>query len=221
MPARSQRTRTLESTDTTSVAKKPRLTGLILAGGQGRRMGGMDKGLVVVAGRPMVCWAGDRLAPQVDEVLVSANRNQHHYRRLGYRVVSDGMANYQGPLAGIASGLEAARSPWLLVVPCDSPLASTELAARLGESCRQGAQVAVAHDGERLQPVFAMLQRSLLPSLLEYLGRGERKIDRWYAGHRMQEVDFSDCPESFLNINDPGQRDGLERRLTGEGDNAS
>lgn len=196
------------------------VTGLILAGGQGRRMGGMDKGLVVVAGRPMVCWAGDRLVPQVDEVLVSANRNQQHYRRMGYRVVSDGWADYQGPLAGIASGLEAARGQWLLVVPCDSPLASTELAHRLGAACRGGAQVAVAHDGERLQPVFAMLRRDLLPSLVEYLDRGERKIDRWYAGHRMQAVDFSDCPDSFLNINDSAQRDRLELRLAEEGDHA-
>lgn len=193
------------------------ITGLVLAGGRATRMGGMDKGLVRLAGRPMVEWVLDCLRDQADELIINANRNQETYRAMGYPVVSDRCGDFQGPLAGMASGMAAAGSQWLLTAPCDSPLLSPLLAERLWRACAGGADIAVAHDGQRLQPVFALLRCSLLGSLQDYLDGGGRKIDRWYAGHAMQTVDFSDCMETFLNINEPADREQLEARLTQAG----
>ncbi|MCJ7555614.1 MAG: molybdenum cofactor guanylyltransferase [Gammaproteobacteria bacterium] len=189
------------------------ITGLVLAGGRATRMGGMDKGLVKLAGRPMVAWVIECLQGQVDELIINANRNQDMYRAMGHQVVSDRCGDFQGPLAGMASGMAAAGSQWLLTAPCDSPLLSPLLAERLRQACAEGADIAVAHDGERLQPVFALLRCSLLGSLQAYLDAGGRKIDRWYAEHAMQAVDFSDCMDTFLNINEPADREQLETRL--------
>lgn len=197
------------------------ITGLVLAGGRATRMGGMDKGLVNLAGRPMVEWVLDCLRDQVDELIINANRNQETYGAMGHLVVSDRCGDFQGPLAGMASGMAAAGSQWLLTAPCDSPLLSPLLAARLWQACAGGADIAVAHDGQRLQPVFALLRCNLLGSLQAYLDAGGRKIDRWYAEHEMQTVDFSDCMETFLNINEPADREQLEARLTqGSGEQA-
>jgi molybdopterin-guanine dinucleotide biosynthesis protein A len=193
------------------------VTGLVLAGGQARRMGGEDKGLVELAGRPMIGHVLAALAPQVDALLVNANRNLARYRDLGAPfaadVVSDDLADYQGPLAGIARGLAACTTDWLVCVPCDSPLVAPDLVARLDAARRAtGADIAVAHC-ERLQPVFALLPRALLASLAAYLDAGERKIDRWYHRHRVAEADFSDRPEQFLNVNTPHDLAELTRKL--------
>jgi molybdopterin-guanine dinucleotide biosynthesis protein A len=193
------------------------VTGLVLAGGQARRMGGDDKGLIELAGRPMIDHALAALAPQVDALLVNANRHLERYRELAApyaaEVVSDTLADYQGPLAGIARGLATCTTDWLACVPCDSPLIATDLVARL-EAARRAAdaEIAVAFC-ERLQPVFALLPRALLPSLEAYLEAGERKIDRWYRRHRVAEVDFADRPEQFLNVNTPQQHAELARTL--------
>ena len=192
------------------------ITGLVLAGGRAKRMGGMDKGLVELCGRPMVAWVLDCLREQVDEVVINANRNQDIYRAMGHQVVSDRCGDFQGPLAGMASGMAAAASQWLLTAPCDSPLLSHLLAERLWQACAGGAEIAVAHDGQRLQPVFALLHCSLLGSLQAYLDAGGRKIERWYAEHAMQTVDFSDCMDTFLNVNEPADREQLEDRLAQE-----
>jgi len=196
------------------------ITGLVLAGGRATRMGGMDKGLVNLAGRPMVAWVLDCLLEQVDELIINANRNQDIYRAMGHQVVSDRCGDFQGPLAGMASGMAAAGSQWLLTAPCDSPLLSPLLAERLWQACAGGSDIAVAHDGQRLQPVFALLRCSLLGSLQAYLDAGGRKIDGWYAEHAMQAVDFSDCMDTFLNINEPADREQLEARLAEGGGQA-
>jgi molybdenum cofactor guanylyltransferase len=197
--------------------QRGRITGLVLAGGRALRMGGSDKGLVDLAGKPMVAWVIDCLREQVDELIINANRNQDVYGAMGYSVVADRSGDFQGPLAGMASGIQAATGEWLLTAPCDSPLVSPLLAQRMWQACERGAEIAVAHDGERLQPVFAMIRCNLLESLQAYLDSGGRKIDRWYREHAMQEVDFSDCQDTFLNINEPADREQLEARLAAQG----
>ena len=188
---------------------------VVLAGGRARRMGGEDKGLVEVAGRPMVAHTVEVLRMQAAEVIVNANRNAEAYRAVtGCRVVADTVGGFAGPLAGMASAFEASAHRLLLTAPCDSPLVTGELGPRLHAAlARTDAEIAVAHDGERMQPVFALLARDLLPDLLAFLETGERKIDRWYATRRTVTADFSDAPDTFLNVNTPLERDRLERRL--------
>lgn len=178
-------------------------------------MGGTDKGLVEIDGKPMVVCVVEALAPQTAAVIVNANRNLERYRELcGCRVVPDSQGNFAGPLAGMASGMEAAETPFVLTAPCDSPLLSRQLGARLFDALeREDAELAVAHDGERMQPVFALLHRDLLDSMVAYLRSGESKIDTWYAAHRAAMCDFSDQLSMFLNINTPEERSELEDRL--------
>ncbi|WP_445004285.1 molybdenum cofactor guanylyltransferase MobA [Halomonas mongoliensis] len=185
------------------------LTGLILAGGQGRRMGGVDKGLVAFRGRPLVAHVRDRLVGRVAELLINANRSQGDYAPLADRVIDDAEGGFQGPLMGIYSGLCAARTPWLVVAPCDTPSLPRELVPRLLAG-RGDADIAVAWDGERLHPVVALIRTSLADDLAAALAEGERKIDRWYARHPWCRVDFSDCPEAFANLNTDDDRRRLE-----------
>jgi molybdenum cofactor guanylyltransferase len=206
--------RTSNNLNPTDVRVRDQVTGVILAGGKARRMGGVDKGLVPINGRPMISWVIDALRPQVADVLVNANRNHGRYGEFGCPVMDDGDSEFRGPLAGMASGMHAARTPYIAVVPCDSPLIGGELVQRLFEVvATSGAPVAAAHDGERLQPVFALLSCELLDDLAGYLDAGERKIDRWYARHGYETVDFSDVAEWFANINAPDDKHALEEVL--------
>ena len=195
------------------------ITAVVLAGGRARRMGGEDKGLVEVAGQPMVAHTIDALRPQTAEVIVNANRNVGAYRAItGCRVIADTVGDFAGPLAGMASALEASATRLLLTAPCDSPLVTDDLGPRLHAAmARAGAEIAVAHDGGRMQPVFALLTRGLLPDLLAFLAAGERKIDAWYATRHAVTADFSDILDTFLNVNTPQERDRLERRLARRG----
>jgi molybdenum cofactor guanylyltransferase len=150
----------------------------------------------------MIEYVIDALAPQVGDVFISANRNLARYRRYGYRVITDSTGDYQGPLAGIAAGLQASPDDRLLTLPCDSPFVPRDLARRLDaalNACR--ADIAVGTDGRRLHMMFAVIRRRLLPDLLAYLDGGGRKVETWYNAHRLAVVDFSDCPHAFLNIN--------------------
>jgi len=200
--------------DTPGSGQRGDTTGLVLAGGRALRMGGMDKGLVEVAGVPMASWVVRSLRTQVGRILINANRNLDAYAELGFDVVSDASDEYLGPLAGIASGMAAAETEYLVTAPCDSPLVAGDLVARLHEvAAATGSDIVAAHDGERLQPVFALLRCHLRESLQFYLDGGGRKIDRWYRQHRMATADFSDCPENFLNINEPADRTQLEEKL--------
>ena len=191
------------------------ITGVVLAGGRATRWDGRDKGLIQVSGRPMISHVLDALAPQVGQVIINANRNLDEYRAFGLPVVTDASRDFLGPLAGIASGLAAARTEWVAVTPCDSPLLAADCVGRLVSACEDDARtdIAVAHDGERIQPVFALIRRGLLEDLDAYLESGGRKIDRWYGQQRMQLVDFSDNLDTFLNINRREDRDMLEARM--------
>jgi molybdenum cofactor guanylyltransferase len=201
-------------------ATRNSIAGLILAGGRARRMGGEDKGLIRLAGRPMVEHVLERFGPQVDEVFINANRNAEQYGRYGHRVIPDVIDDFPGPLAGMLSAMEAVHQPWLAVVPCDSPLLPRDLVQRLFESAlAESADIAVAHDGERLQPVVALLRCSLLPQLRAFVEHGGRKIDTWYAQHRMVATDLSDHPEAFVNVNTPEERAALEQRVMADSPN--
>ena len=189
-------------------------TGVILAGGRATRMGGRDKGLLQLAGKPMVEWVMAALKPQVADIIINANRNLDAYAAYGYRVVSDKLHGFCGPLAGIASSMESASTPYIVTTPCDSPLAPLDLAHRLYQALHVNrAEISVAHNGERLQPVFALLTCTLSNSLLSYLEAGERKIDTWYSRHKLAIVDFSDSVDAFININTPAEIQAVESRL--------
>jgi molybdopterin-guanine dinucleotide biosynthesis protein A len=190
------------------------VTGVILAGGRGARMGGRDKGLMLLGGQPLVVHIARLLGPQVADLLINANRNLAAYRALGHAVVSDGDGRFQGPLAGMSAALRGARHPYVLTVPCDSPLLPADYAQRMlaGLEDNHG-ELSVAHDGQRLQPVFALLGKHLESSLSDYLAAGERKIDRWFARHRRVPVDFSDRPEMFKNLNTPEELAEMEAKL--------
>ena len=201
---------------------KNQITGIILAGGRARRMGGIDKGLAELAGRPLIEWVLEGLSPQTGNVLINANRSQSEYAAYGHPVIADTVGGYCGPLAGIAAGLAAADTDYIVTCPCDSPLVPPDLVSRLYQHMQTDrAQLAVAHNGERLQPVFALLARDLLPSLESYLAEGGRKIDRWYEQHGMSAVDFSDHPEAFMNINTPDDIAALTARLSKSGSSGS
>ena len=191
------------------------ISAVILAGGRARRMGGEDKGLIELNARPLLDYIISALRPQVGEILVNANRNLDRYRAFGYPVIEDIMGDYFGPLVGMATGMQATDKPYLLTLPCDSPLVPAQLAAMLYRGMQtEQAELSVAHDGVRMQPVFALLDCQLLPGLLDYLNEGGRKIDTWYAQHRLARVDFSAAPEAFLNLNTPEDKTELECRLT-------
>lgn len=190
------------------------VTGIILAGGLARRMGGVDKGLVPINDRPMIAWVIDALRVQVADVIINANRNHDKYREFGCAVIDDGDREFRGPLAGFARGMQAAKTPWIVVVPCDSPLICGDLVQRLHAAlANNDSQIAVAHDGERLQPVFAMLHRDLFADLVGYLDGGGRKIDQWYERHGYATADFSDASDTFSNINAPADKQELEEQL--------
>ncbi|MBK1716835.1 molybdenum cofactor guanylyltransferase MobA [Thiocystis violacea] len=187
------------------------ITGLILAGGQARRMGGEDKGLRPFAGRPLVEWCIEALAPQVGTLLISANRNIERYAAYGYPVIADSMAGFQGPLAGLLAGLRAARTPWILTLPCDAPRPPLDLAQRLVQALvERNADLAVATDGERRQSLHALLPVSFADDLERFLASGERKVEHWQTRHRIALADFRDCPERFGNINSPDEARRLE-----------
>lgn len=190
------------------------ISAVILAGGRARRMGGEDKGLIELKGRPLLDYIISALRLQVGEILVNANRNLDRYRAFGYPVIEDIMGDYFGPLVGMATGMQATGKPYLLTLPCDSPLVPAQLAAMLYRGLQtEQAELSVAHDGIRMQPVFALLDCQLLPGLLDYLNEGGRKIDTWYAQHRLALVDFSAAPETFLNLNTPEDKAELESRI--------
>lgn len=178
------------------------ITGVILAGGMGRRMNGVDKGLVLLNGREMICYIIDVLKPNVSEVVVNANRNLDAYEKFGASVVADSIEGYQGPLAGLEAGMSQAKTPWVFTCPCDSPIQSSSLLPYMWQQIKNtDANIGLAYDGERTHPVFSLVQTNLLESLRAYLGAGDRKIDRWFEQHKLLTIDCSDYATSFVNIN--------------------
>jgi molybdopterin-guanine dinucleotide biosynthesis protein A len=178
------------------------ITGVILAGGQGRRMGGADKGLVQFLGKPLVAHVIQRLSPQVDEILISANREIETYAALGHAVISDAIEGFAGPLAGLHRGMSEARHPYVLTVPCDTPLLPMSLVKRLMRGLTDhDADVAVARTGMQSHPVFCLCRQTLLPHLENFLHGGGRKFEDWYSTLEVAEILFNDTPQSFININ--------------------
>ena len=197
------------------------ITGIVLAGGRGSRMGGADKGLQNFNGVPLALHTLLRLSPQVGEMLVNANRNLSAYESFGAPVWPDALPDFAGPLAGFLTGLEQAETAWIVTVPCDTPLFPTDLVQRLAEAAeREGAEIAMASgpeaDGQlRTQPVFCLLRRELLESLVRFTHGGGRKIDAWTAQHRTVVVPFDrpgDDPRAFFNANTLAELRDLERR---------
>jgi len=199
---------------------RSRITGLVLAGGRGTRMGGLDKGLQRLAGEPLTVHAAKRIAQQVDALLISANRHLGEYRRLGAsfgaRVVEDASNDFPGPLGGLLAGLRETHTELLLCVPCDTPRLPPDLATRLVAALdTEQADVAVAAtcDAEGricLHPVVAVVRATLADDLASYLDTGERKVRTWYARHKHVEVPFSD-ERAFYNANSSHELADLER----------
>lgn len=199
-----------------TVECKQRITGLILAGGRATRMGGQDKGLVEINRQPMIAYVIHALRPQVSEILINANRNHGEYRKFGHPLVTDELAGFQGPLAGMAAALNQVSTDYLFTCPCDGPLLPADVVARLYQALsEQDAEICVAHDGDRLQPVCALIDCRLRDSLFAYLGGEDRKIEHWYRNHRLTEADFSDKKHCFQNANRPQDLDALSRYLKG------
>lgn len=189
------------------------VTGVILAGGQGRRMGSVDKGLKLLRGKPMIAWVIERFAPQVDELLVNANQNLERYAQLGYRVIPDAIEGFAGPLAGLQRALAEARHELVATVPCDSPYLPPDLIERLrGALEQQSADLAVARTGDQAHPVFCLCRRRVSSSLTEYLAHGGRKIDAWYAKLKVTEVAFDDNAAAFSNVNTEADLAALENQ---------
>jgi molybdopterin-guanine dinucleotide biosynthesis protein A len=178
------------------------VTGLILAGGKGSRMGGVDKGLQAFRGKRLVDHVYERLAPQVGGIIINTNQNHEEYKTFGVRVVSDAIGGYAGPLAGLHAGLSVSKRPFLASVPCDSPFLPADLVERLYQRLDEsGTELAVAKTGDQPHPVFSLMRRTVLDHLADFLKGGGRKIDAWYATLNAVEVGFDDEPEAFSNIN--------------------
>ncbi|NKC16376.1 MAG: molybdenum cofactor guanylyltransferase [Gammaproteobacteria bacterium] len=191
------------------------ITGVVLAGGRGQRMGGIDKGLQPLAGQPMAAYAIAALKAQCARVVISANRNLAAYAAFGCEVIQDQDTGFLGPLSGMASALAIAATPLTLFVPCDSPLISTALGRRLwAAKIAAGKAIAVAADEERYHPVFALMDSALAANAAAYLQSGARKIDRWFDTIGWVTADCADIAYSFLNINRIADKEKLERRLT-------
>jgi len=198
-----------------SVIAKDDITGLVLAGGRGSRMGGVDKGLQTHAGIPLAMHALMRLEPQVGHVMINANRNLGAYDAFGVPVWPDALPDYPGPLAGFLAGLEHCETPYLVTVPCDTPNFPPDLVQRLGRQLvERDAEIAMAAtrtaEGIQVQPVFCLLKSTLLESLVRFTHDGQRKIDRWTALHRCTEVVFDD-EAAFFNANTPDELRQLRR----------
>jgi len=183
-----------------------RITGLVLAGGLGRRMGGVDKGLSLLDGEPLVEHIIRRLAPQVGRLIINANQNHDTYAGFGYPVVGDRIEGHAGPLAGLEAGLAACTTPYLLTVPCDSPFLPADLVSRLA-ACLTAhrASIAVARTGEQLHPVFSLIRSDELPELQAFIHAGGRRMEAWLRRLCWAPCPFDDCPEAFANINTPDE----------------
>ena len=188
-----------------------KITGLILAGGRGSRMGSIDKGLQPFHGRPMVAHVLERFAPQVDELLINANRSLDSYAAFGHRVIADAIDGFAGPLAGLHIGMTHASHPLIATAPCDSPFLPPDLVARLLTAMsRDNADLAVAKTFDQPHPVFCLAKTTLAPHLQAFLESGQRKIDKWYATLSVVEVPFDDEEAAFSNINTVDELKALE-----------
>ena len=188
------------------------ITAVILAGGQGSRLGGLDKGLVKLNKLPLVSHIIKRIQPQVVDIMISANRNKAEYEQFGFPVYKDDITGFAGPLAGILKALQQCQSEWLLVVPADCPFIPDDLAFRLKQGI-QDTKIAIPHDGSHLHPTFALIHQSLESSLNDFLKKGERKARVWMQQQSHSIVDFSDQANAFLNINTEDELKNAEQHF--------
>jgi molybdopterin-guanine dinucleotide biosynthesis protein A len=187
---------------------------IILSGGRATRMGGVDKGLLLLQQKPLIAHVIERLKTQVDEILINANREIAAYEAFGYPVLQDENEEFIGPLAGFSLGLQHAKHEYILTVPCDSPLLPLDLAQRLLNGMTEArADIAVASSDENAHPVFCLMKKSVLPSLTDYLASGERKVSTWQKSQKHVKVDFNDCSEAFTNLNTFEDLAALELKL--------
>ncbi|MCR4346649.1 MAG: molybdenum cofactor guanylyltransferase [Sulfuricaulis sp.] len=190
------------------------ITGVILAGGRGSRLGGVDKGLVHMHGRPFVEHAIDALRPQVGSLLISANRNRDVYASYGFPVVADAMGDYDGPLAGMLSAMRVTETTYILVVPCDTPALPSDLVERLASALTHAqAEASVVFCHGRMQPVFALMRSDVDDRLEQYMTAGARGAGEWMHRLGAVSVDFSDRADAFDNINTPEELKRLEEKV--------
>ncbi|MBS0057033.1 molybdenum cofactor guanylyltransferase MobA [Yersinia sp. Marseille-Q3913] len=193
---------------------QPNITGVILAGGRSSRMGGNDKGLILLHGKPLFQHVIDQLRPQVDHVLINANRNQALYQESGIPVISDIIPGFVGPLAGMHAGLSHSSTEWVVFVPCDVPGLPIHLVSQLWYGKGQ-ALAAYAHDGKRAHPTLVLMHVSLKPLLAEFLAKGDRKLMILMENVNAQPVVFSGQANPFSNLNTPADCDLWEQGKKG------
>ena len=188
------------------------INAVILAGGQGSRLGGLDKGLIELNKRPLIQHVIERIQQQVSNIIISANRNISDYANFGFEVYEDDIPDFAGPLAGILKALEHCQNEWLLIVPSDSPFIPYDLAQRLGDNIENN-KVAIPHDGKYLHPTFALIHKSLSSSLKDFLQQGERKARVWMQQQEHTIIDFSDQADAFININTEDDLNNAEKHF--------
>lgn len=188
------------------------ITAGILAGGEGRRLGGVDKGWYTVGGRPLIEHTLDRVKPQVGRIVISANRSLPRYRSLGYTVHGDDTDDHRGPLAGIATVLKAAATPYVLITPVDTPLLPLDLVDRLAAAMRSDTDIAVARTPDKLHPLHALMRRSLLDNIQAALFSGVRRVTQWQQDTERVVVDWGDA-NAFANINSDEDADAVTDQL--------
>lgn len=187
------------------------VSAIILAGGKATRMGGVDKGLILFHQQPLITHVIQHIAPQVDEIAINANRNLGTYQALGYPVLTDGILDYAGPLAGIHAGFKWAKSEYLLTAPCDTPVIPDNLAKTLMSALQQStADIAIAASNGKDYPVICLCRTCILQSLEAYLNQGGRKVSSWQQQLSHVYVDFSGQRDVFANINSPEELAALE-----------
>ncbi|MFV2005384.1 MAG: molybdenum cofactor guanylyltransferase MobA [Gammaproteobacteria bacterium] len=181
---------------------KKNITAVIVAGGKGTRMGGRDKGLIKLSGKPIVEHIIERLSLQLDLIIVNANRNLDEYRQLGYPVINDSITGFQGPLAGILTALDSSNTEFIITIPCDAPHLADDFVSKMSNALTESnAEMAVANDGTRMQQMYALIPASLSADLTDFLQQGNRSVKDWFAQQSLIMVDFSTYPKMFININ--------------------
>lgn len=190
------------------------VTAVVLAGGRSRRMGGREKGLQPLAGRPLIAHAVAALAPQVDRVVINANRELERYRRLGLPVIPDAVPDQPGPLAGVLTALQEAGDGLALTAPCDVPRLPADLVVRMRTALEAaGTDVCTVHDGTRLHQVILLLRPGAAAGLRAFLAEGGHRVEAWLRGRPFAQADFSDCPEAFANVNTPEELERMEATI--------
>jgi len=180
------------------------ITGIILAGGRSRRMGGVDKAFIELRDKPLIAWVIDRISPQVTRIYISTGNQTENYRVFGFPVIPDTIGPDIGPLAGILAGLERAPARYLLTAPCDTPLLPSNLCTKLYQQMRSSsAMAATVYDGSKIHPVVSLLDCALAGSLRAYLAAGHRSVTGWLESISALQVDFSDQQTAFINLNTP------------------